>query len=344
MKLKQLPYIAIAAGFVFTGLSTHVQAATFRFDPAAQTFGAACTQTITLYADATGESSNAADLEVDYNPTLVKIVDADPNVDGVQITTGNAYEAYFANQVNETTGTIKLAAGSFIGNLTSRKVFASITFTALPNTTQISFTVNFSGVGATLDSNIADTSSSTDLLTAVTNGLYTFDLNNTECSSDNTKPVISFVDPTPFGQTSSNQVVLSVSDSGSGVDISTVEITINGTTYTATSPNVTFTGDSSYLFTITDLDLPTDQMSVISTRAKDLSGNNVRSQSAFNVPSEQSLCPVQTNDDAKVCSNLNIANLGSSPIGIAGIIISLLFLLIIVIILIRRRKRNQISE
>ncbi len=164
-----------AALFLFSS-PLKSQAATYIFTPEVKECTKECKQNIKIDADATGEASNAADIEIYYNPSEIEILDSNADIPGVQIKAGKAYESNIYNEVDAGLGRIRFAGSSFIGYLSSRKTLATIEFQSKPGVTSTNFTIDFDGVGpeVTLDSNIADNNTNLDLLTGVVNGRVNF--------------------------------------------------------------------------------------------------------------------------------------------------------------------------
>jgi hypothetical protein len=54
-------------------------AASFRLVPSTQTFERACVRSIAIEVDANGESSNAAEIEITYDPSQITILDQNEN-------------------------------------------------------------------------------------------------------------------------------------------------------------------------------------------------------------------------------------------------------------------------
>lgn len=105
---------------------------------------------------------------------------------------------------------------------------------------------------------------------------------------NNNPPTITFITPVN-GQTgvpSNADIVVEISNASYGVDISSVEIIINGVTYTAASPRVSITGDIlDYIFTTTPYDpLFTNQANTVLVKASNLNGNFTQASIVFNVP------------------------------------------------------------
>jgi hypothetical protein len=281
--------LLLVLSFVF---KVSTSAATFNFSPSTKSFNAGCSNSVNVEIDATGQSANSADIEIQYNPAIVTIIDSNPAIEGKQVAIGNAFETYAGNQVDENSGIIRLTGLSFSEILTSRKIFATIQFSGSVSGSTAAFNIRFDGVNATLDSNIADSQTSLDLLSGITNGTYTF--TEGTCNFDITPPIIQFNSP-QNGQVgvTTNIIEITISDTTSGVDINSVQIYVDGKFYTLTSSEFSYMGDASS-FTI-KLTLPNtfipSQTSIITVLAKDFSENLSNSQISFNVPSGEIVTP-----------------------------------------------------
>lgn len=308
--------LATIVVFMFAGLvsAQTVKAASFEFVPSTNTYAVGCRQIVNIFADATGQSSNGADLEVLFDPSQVEILDLDPNVEGVQVRTGTAYDTYVFNEVNEVTGRIRVAAGSFQGNLTTRELFATIDFAGRPGATVGNFNIRVIGFGpeVSLDSNIADSNTNLDLLSSTVDGNYTFEIS--ECEQDLIPPTNIFINPVAFSINNDylEGVEVTVSDFGVGVDLSTVVIIINGVEYTFESPGVTYSGDpAEYTFFITLADpYPINQAITGVIRASDLAGNTSTTQIVFNIPPGQIACPTSGAEPDVVNITNNLCEFG----------------------------------
>ncbi|KXK26615.1 MAG: hypothetical protein TR69_WS6001000622 [candidate division WS6 bacterium OLB20] len=284
--------IVIAAVFLFAPVAA--KAASFYFSPANSAFIQGCTSEVVVMIDTAGSNSNAADIEISYNPAQVSIIDTDPGLAGIQVGTGNAYQAYVYNSASG--GIIRVAAGSFLGDLNGTATFLRIPFQSVGATAATTFTINFTGAGDTLDSNIAETSTSDDLLTSVTNGSYTFSAGS--CIADTTAPNITFPYPGngATGVPASANLTVNITDGASGVDIDTVVVTFNGVPYTNGDPGFSFSGTpGSYTITIDPIGgVPQGVASTVSVQADDLAGNSASRIITFNVPSSPQPTPVPT--------------------------------------------------
>lgn len=156
--------------FILAALLTFVifpvSAASFQMTGLKEIDSSKCLYEYSIYVDTEGKDSNAADLIIKYNPNEVSIVDADKTKSGIQIETGKAYESYVYNKADNSSGEIKLTAVRF-DFLNGKELFATIPFVAKVATP--TFSIKFDGIGNTYDSNIAELTTSTDLLTSVSN-------------------------------------------------------------------------------------------------------------------------------------------------------------------------------
>ncbi len=288
---KILAFLCLASVFLSFLLVISGEAATYFFSPASKEFLLSCRSTVDIVIDASNENSNAADIELYYKPSEINIIDSQPNIPGIQIKPGNAYESYFGNEVDTQTGRIRLAGASFVGNLNSKKTFATIEFTSKENITQTSFEILFDGIGATLDSNIADASTSLDLLTGVTNATYTFVTG--PCFADKEPPSIVYQNPKAHAKDvpTNASTNIKITDNQSGVDLESIIFDINNEIYRVSDPEVSYTGEPlNYNFVINPrIPIKTEVENFIKTEAKDLANNKNSRQIVFNIP--DIVCP-----------------------------------------------------
>lgn len=182
---------------------------------------------------------NAADIRISYDPSRIEVIDAIQQTSGTQIKTGNAFETYFGNMVDDQNGKIRLTGASFDHSVTGEKVFGTILFRSKAQAESGAFTIDFYGSGRTDDSNIAISQSSQDALGSVTNAALSFLPG--ACVNDKDAPVITFVTPASHASNIpiDSQVIIELSDDLSGVDLNTLEIFINGNRYTASHQDIT---------------------------------------------------------------------------------------------------------
>lgn len=280
--------LVVVAGFFFA-VKTDALAASIKLSPSSGSFTKSCLTSVNIEVDATGQSSNAADIEISYNPAQVTIVDSEPDIVGTQIKTGIAYEAYFFNEVNSGTGKIRIASGSYLRHLTSNKIFATIQFIPATSASSVQFNVKFDGVGVSLDSNIADSTTSNDLLSSVTNGSYS--LSAGSCQSDTKGPQVEFKSP-KNGQNiiGDSSVSIRLTDDQTGIDLGNTQFVIDGIIYKIGSSQVTYTGSAlDYTFSINpDGSFSKSTPSSIAVVTQDVAGNTTSEQIFVNLPNGDS--------------------------------------------------------
>ncbi|MFQ5492592.1 MAG: Ig-like domain-containing protein [Candidatus Dojkabacteria bacterium] len=275
-------FVAVTAVFFISTQSAN--AASFNFSPAGGSIVQGCTEEVVVMLDTAGITSNAADIEITYDASKIEVLDQDSESSGVQVGTGEAFEAYVYNQV--TSGKIKVAAGSFVKSFNGNKIFLKVKFRSLGSATTGQFTINYTGSGDTLDSNIAEHTTSLDKLTSVTNASYTF--GSGSCIADTEPPDINFIYPESetTGVQENASIRVDLSDTLSGVDIDSVSVFVNGTEYVNGDPEFSFSGDpSDYQVTVTPAGgIPQGVASTIIVSSDDLAGNSGTRIVTFNIP------------------------------------------------------------
>lgn len=117
---------------------------------------------------------------------------------------------------------------------------------------------------------------------------YAASTNVSATIATNNPPTITFITPVnnQTGVPADADIVVEISEPSYGVDINSVEIIINGVTYTPSSPRVSVTGDIlDYTFTVTPYDpLFTNQANTVLVKATNLNANSTQSSIVFNVP------------------------------------------------------------
>lgn len=278
---------------IFFGLFSFSKtyAATFSLSPEKETFYKNCVSEISILVDTKSDSSNAADIEISYNKNEIEVIEVLP---------GNAYEVYFINEIDDSSGTIRLASGSFMGVLSGQKTFATIRFASKGNTVDSNFRIKFEGVGETKDSNIADSTTSKDLLTSVTNGSYNFTSSPYgSCTSDITPPDVIFNYPTFFqtGIPQEARIDFNITDDVSGVNLNSLQFTLNGYSYKAISTEVSYSGNMlNYKFLLvpnTTNPILINSSNTFIVSGEDNAGNAFLEQIVFNTP-EITPLPSQT--------------------------------------------------
>lgn len=300
--------LTIFLATLFFGLTTKpADAARFYFTPASGSIGSNCdVQTVNVMLDTEGADTNAADIEITFNSANIVIVDQDLGSPGTQVNTGgSSYQLFVGNSV--TGNKILLTGFMDTGVFNGDGIFAQITFTPNLNAGAATFNIRFDGVGASLDSNVSDAVTNSDLLTSVTNASYSMSL---DCPPpvipppppppppvippppvtppitpvDTTGPAVTLLTPPPGNSNVdiNSNIQVQIIDS-SGVDLSTVVIVIDGVEYTTDSPELSYeVTPGGYIFTINPIDpFEYDQLINITATAEDSLGNETTTNFSF---------------------------------------------------------------
>jgi hypothetical protein len=281
--------LLLVVGFVF--LPSTVFASKFYFNPGnGSVISTNCTEnSLAIMLDPQSLNVNAADVDITYNPNDITLIDQNPIVNGTQIKIGTAFESYRGNLASG--NHIILTGNSFLQNLNTLAPFAYIIFKPKAGVLTTSFTIRFDGVGATLDSNIAQAVTNLDVLTSVENATVNFAA--TPCpvtvANDTVAPIASLVSP-PNQSTDnplSSNVVLRIQDASTGVNLQSLEVTVNSIKYTLNSSELSYTGTpNDYQVTINPaVDFPAGQLIEVKVSVRDLADNLLLDQFEFNNPS-----------------------------------------------------------
>lgn len=259
----------------------------FYFSPQTGEFKKLCDSEVRIMIDTASYSSNAANIIVYYNPDEIEIIDSNSTLSGIQIQTGTAYEMYAENIVDPIAGTIKLTGFSISSTLHGDGQFATIRFRSKTAVLDTAFSFQFTGVGDTLDSNIADSITNNDILQSVTDSIYTFV--DGRCVEDTTPPTITPITPVNFQLDfpPDGTVNVEVCDNDMGVNISTFSANINGTIHTTSNPSHVSYTISGYCYNITIdpiNELKPNEANSISYSVRDNNGNLASQTIWFNVP------------------------------------------------------------
>lgn len=129
--------------------------------------------TATITIDTKGGESVGTDVVLDYDPSILEVVDADSAAAGVQITKGTLYDFVPLNTVLLATGRISYSAAQQPTNPSYKGAgtLATVTFKAkAPGDSQLAFEFQ---PGSLRDTNIVKANDSRDLLSKVTNAEVT---------------------------------------------------------------------------------------------------------------------------------------------------------------------------
>ncbi len=292
-RLPMLKTLVFTALFAFSGLllfPSAVSAAKFYFNPGnASVLSTNCPlNEVAIMLDPQGLYTNAADVELSYNSSEIDLVDQNQIISGGQIKIGSAFESYRGNLFSG--NKILLTGNSFLQNLTGPAPFGYIVFKPKAGVLTTAFRFRFDGVGATLDSNVAQTITNLDLLTAIENA--TFNFANIPCpvdiANDKAAPIASLISP-PNQSTDNplnSNVVIQIQDAATGVDLQSLEIKVNNIKYTINSAELSYSGAANdYTVTINPaVDLPPGQLIEVKVAVNDLANNLLLSQFEFNNP------------------------------------------------------------
>jgi|GEM_PF-6365728 len=239
---------------------------------------------INLRLSSATEYSNAADIEILYEPTKATIIDESPAA-GTQIGTGNAYQRFYGNTVNLAQKTIKLTGVTLLDTINSDKLFGFIRFESAQEG-EVDFTIYYVA-NDTHDSNIASWFDSTDILDSVQN--IKFNVIDAACN-DNEGPLIIFLEPQDQDQTTNTKqpITFKLIDTLSDIDINTLELWINGVLYDINSPEVDYEiiGDQ-YVITFTpSTDFQVGDSVEVLVKVSDVLGNKSEGSIIFFVVEE----------------------------------------------------------
>lgn len=161
-------FLALSILILLPGLAS---AATLSVSPSSKSVNAGETFTVTVNLDTQNTAIDGVDLRyLNFNPTLLQVVDSNVSASGVQITPGTLMPATVSNNVNNSLGRIAFSQVTTGGSkYTGSGVLATISFKALYGGTAA---LTFDYVSnRTTDSNVA--ALGTDVLNSVVNGSYT---------------------------------------------------------------------------------------------------------------------------------------------------------------------------
>ena len=172
MKIKYCTNINISLALVLAILLPAVtSAATLNLSPSSRNINTGETFFVTVNLDTQGVAIDGVDLRyLNYNPSMLQLLDSNVSVAGVQIAPGNLMPMTLVNNVDATNGRVNLSQVAGPGNkYTGSGILATLTFRALSSGVA-NVTLNHT-YGNTTDANVA--SAGKDVLTSVVNGTYT---------------------------------------------------------------------------------------------------------------------------------------------------------------------------
>lgn len=123
---------------------------------------------VNIRLDTAGQAASLVQInKIHFDPSVLQVVDADSNKDGVQIAQGNitSFETSLMNAVDNTTGTITYSVSSFSNNYTGNDIVAKINFKTIAAGSATPLAWDFDG---SLAKTTVNDSTGVNILTSVT--------------------------------------------------------------------------------------------------------------------------------------------------------------------------------
>lgn len=269
---KTIKTLLITALFL---IPFQANAAKMALSPGNGEFRIGCTNRVNIIVNTEGENTMAADAFLRYNPKEIEILDMNPAVGGIQIKPNGIYESYPGNITSN--GRIKMTAFNRVGYFNGRGTLGSIVFKSKPGVEKTSISFEFSP-GSSTDSNVAN-AEALDVLNAAYGGSYTFVPGS--CGSDKTAPEIvkKYPDADAMQAPPNANIEFIITDSGSGVNLDTIRVDLNGVVYSKEGENqFTYKGGPNEYRIIVDPpeDFPGKKAVGVKIQAQDLAGNTMK--------------------------------------------------------------------
>ncbi|MBU1131836.1 hypothetical protein KKC32_01100 [Patescibacteria group bacterium] len=227
---------------------------------------------VNVLIDTAGIDTDAADAILYYDPTYLEVVDVMSGIPGTQVLPGSVYSVYPGNDVDASTGRIRITGFSLTpyNSGAGTGVFATITFIGRQATDDTAVTFEFNP-GDSHDSNIAETGTSDDILAAVHDGHYLI-------GPDIAPPFVTNLNPADnaTGVSPTTNVSFHIKDIDSAVDLNSVKVVVAGVEYTLAGANrFGYSGSANdYLITIDPAAIfDYEQIVNVSIDGKDTAGN-----------------------------------------------------------------------
>lgn len=168
---KQIIGFAGIMGYLFVSPAL-ASAASLSFNPATGVFNKGCQVSVNVNLDTQGTQTDGTDVIVTYNPSQLSITTS-------QITNGTIYPEYPGNSVDAAAGKVSISGISSVSSpFSGSGTFATLKFTvanSLAANAQVNLNFDFdpNNKTKTTDSNIVERGTIADVLSSVTNGVYT---------------------------------------------------------------------------------------------------------------------------------------------------------------------------
>ncbi|AKM82393.1 MAG: Glucan endo-1,3-beta-glucanase, putative, glu81A [Berkelbacteria bacterium GW2011_GWE1_39_12] len=107
---------------------------------------------VSVRMDTFGQAASGAQIEkIHFDPTVLQVIDADSQTDGVQIAKGNIsnFEIPLANLVDNSAGTVSYSVSSFTNNFTGSDILAVINFKTIAESSSTEIKFDFDGTAST---------------------------------------------------------------------------------------------------------------------------------------------------------------------------------------------------
>lgn len=101
--------------------------ARYSVEPGEGTYSVGQTFSVDLVLSPTGDTVNATDIVLVYDPEMLQVVDANDAVKGVQVATTTAFDQYPLNEALD--GELRIGAASLSGGVEKITTVATVTFT-----------------------------------------------------------------------------------------------------------------------------------------------------------------------------------------------------------------------
>lgn len=305
-KVTKIIFSSLALFFLISGT---VNAASFYLAPQSSEFKHGCTNSINIMIDTEGQDATAADAILNYNPNEIEVT---------SLRSGDAFQTYLGNSY--TGGKITLTGFNVMTTLNGVAKFGTFKFKNKNNVESTNINFDFT-LGETTDSNIADANSN-DILSSTTDGSYSFV--SGPCQPDTQAPRIITTDPSQ-GETDvplDSNIDFRITDNQSGVDVSSLIVTVNGVAYTNDGENsYSLNGEpKDYFVTVNPIaDFSEDSQVDVQIEAKDIDGNVMNNYNFYfnkpgvdrNAPFVTSMVPLNNDFGVPLDTNItfNIADI-----------------------------------
>lgn len=170
-------FVITTIGYFLVAGQVFAQSASLSLDPNTGTFNKGCPVAINVNIDTGGADTDGVDAYLSYDTSRMT---------ALSVTKGTAYSEIPGSNIDATAGKVVLSGiADFSKPFKGKGTIATINFNVKENSPTGATQVNFDFTkGSTSDSNVAQTTSATDILGSVVNGTYT--IGSAPCSANST--------------------------------------------------------------------------------------------------------------------------------------------------------------